>query len=145
MVMPSANILIVEARFYSDIADELVKGATSVLEARKVTFQRVAVPGVFEIPFAINWNWKTNKFDGCISLGCVIRGETDHYHHICREVSRKLMDVVTDNVIPHGFGVLTCENLEQALQRANVNKKNLGARSAEACLSMMAIKRANMN
>ena len=73
-------------------------------------------------------------------LGCVIRGETDHYDHICREVSRKLMDLSVDYAMPHGFGILTCENKDQAWERADTAQRNLGGRTAEACLRMIDIK-----
>ena len=94
---------------------------------------------MFEIPSAINLLWNRNVYVGCISLGCVIRGETDHYEHISREVSRKLMDICITHSIPHGFGILTCETIEQARERSDVNKRNYGGRSAEACLRMLEI------
>ena len=91
------RVLIVEARFYQDIADELVKGAAQVLEPAGFGYDRIEVPGVFELPAAIKYAVKAMEFHsapvnyvGFIALGCVIRGETDHYDHICREASRSL-------------------------------------------------------
>lgn len=136
------RVLIVEARFYEDLADELVAGASAVLDEHAATGVRVAVPGAFEIPAAIHLALRADgagRFDGFIGLGCVIRGETDHYDHICREVSRALMDLSTAGV-PLGFGVLTCGTYEQARVRAAVAQKNKGAEAARACLRMIELK-----
>ena len=140
MARLSGNILIVESSYYEDITDALIKGASTTLEAAEQSIERIAVPGVFEIPAAIQFAWNEMYFDGCVTLGCVIRGETDHYEHICREVSRALMDISIRCNMPHGFGVLTCENREQAWERADIKQKNRGARAAEACLQMINVK-----
>ena len=134
------KILIVEARFYEEIADALATGAGAKLSEAHYDFERLAVPGVFEIPSAIRLAWSTGIYAGIIALGCVIRGETDHYDHICREVSRKLMDLSVDYAMPHGFGILTCENKDQAWERADKAQRNLGGKTAEACLRMIDIK-----
>ena len=133
------RVLIVEARFYEDISDELAKGAIAVLDDAGVAHQRLAVPGAFEIPAAIAF--AGGAFDGFIALGCVIRGETDHYDHICRECSRALMDMAVKDGVALGFGVLTCENYDQARVRAAVDRKNKGKDAAEACLRMMELKK----
>ncbi len=133
------RVLIVEARFYEDISDELAKGAIAVLDDAGVAHQRLAVPGAFEIPAAIAF--AGGEFDGIIALGCVIRGETDHYDHICRECSRALMDMAVKDGVALGFGVLTCENYDQAWVRAAVDRKNKGKDAAEACLCMMELKK----
>jgi len=132
--------MIVEARFYEEISNSLFMGANSILEPANKSITRISVPGVFEIPSAINFAWDEKKFDGCITLGCVIRGETDHYDHICRVVSTSLMDLSIRLEMPHGFGIITCENLSQAKQRADVKQKNIGGRAANACLRMIEIK-----
>ena len=132
------KILVVEARFYEDVADSLYAGTSAVLEDAGYQTVRVPVPGVFEIPAAIKVSWDPSSFAGCVSLGCVIRGETDHYDHICREVSRALMDLTLDG-IPHGFGILTCENRDQAWERADVAQRDIGGRTAQACLRMIEI------
>lgn len=141
------TVLIVEARFYEEIADQLALGATRVLEKAGLDYERVTVPGVFEIPAAMEMSRHAaaesplvSNYAGYISLGCVIRGETDHYDHICREVSRALMDFSITNRAPHGFGVLTCENQEQAKARADTGDRDIGGRAAQACLHMMSIK-----
>lgn len=140
-----ARVLIVEARFYTDLADQLCAGAARVLAEAGVAFERQAVPGCFELPaairFALGDEPLTCRYDGFVALGCVIRGETDHYDHICREVSRALMDLTVAYRIPLGFGVLTCRTYDQARARAATDRKNKGAEAAAACLRMMELKR----
>ena len=143
-----SKILIVEARFYNDIADSLVEGAVQVLDAAAIPYDRLEVPGVFEVPAAIHFAAKPNVnspspavYAGYIALGCVIRGETDHYDHICREASRSIMDLAVSGGLALGFGILTCENSEQAWARASVDQKNVGGSSANACLKMIEIKK----
>ena len=121
----SGNILIVEARFYEDIADALVCGAETSLEKADQMIERVAVPGVFEIPTAIKFAWDDIRFDGCVTLGCVIRGETDHYDHICREVSRALMDLSIKLKIPHGFGIIHAKILNRPGRELILSRKIL--------------------
>ena len=137
------RVLIVEARFYPEITDSLVMGALAVLDSNGFVCERLEVPGVFEIPAAIIMAIERNKispYAGVIAFGCVIRGETDHYEHICRESSRALMDISTERALPVGFGVLTCEDLGQARIRSAINGKNKGAEAAKACVRMIAIK-----
>jgi 6,7-dimethyl-8-ribityllumazine synthase len=144
MFSRDARVLIVEARYYEDIADLLMEGVLAVLAGRSVSYARIAVPGAFEIPGAIRFALRAGDghggFAGYIALGCVIRGETDHYHHICREVSRALMDLAVNEAVPLGFGVLTCATYEQARVRAAPDGRNKGAEAARACLRMMKLK-----
>lgn len=143
------RVLIAEARFYQDFADELVRGATNILEPAGLSYDRIEVPGVFELPAAIKYAVKAMEsgtaqtdYAGFIALGCVIRGETDHYDHICREASRALMDLTIDHSIAFGFGVLTCENGEQARARADsTGIKNVGGKAAEACVRMIELQK----
>ena len=137
-------VLIVEARFYGNIADEMAKGAVAVLKDSGINYERLPVPGVFEVPAAVNLAiqaMRTNSakkiYSGFIALGAVIRGETDHYDHICRESSRALMDISVRQFVALGFGILTCENKGQADKRADVSRGNKGADAAKACLRMM--------
>ncbi len=142
------RVLIVEARFYPDIADDLAAGAIAVLEASQSRIDRTAVPGAFELPAAISFaldgaiNGTAELYDGFLALGCVIRGETDHYDIICRETGRALMDLASQNGIALGFGLLTCDTMEQARVRAAPLGKNKGADAAKACLRMIELKRA---
>ncbi len=142
------HMLIVESQFYEDIADELLKGASSALEAAGASFERISVPGTFEIPAAIHMGLRSmefyaarRRFDGYIALGCVIRGETSHYDHICGESARKLQDLACQYALALGYGILTCENKEQAWERARVDGRNKGGETARTSLSMLEIKR----
>ena len=142
------RVLIVEARFYSDLADEMAKGAIAALDKAGILHDRVAVPGTFEVPAAIRFalsametHSATSNYSGFIALGTVIRGETDHYDHICREVSRALMDIAVKQSVALGFGILTCETKEQAEARADISRGDKGADAAQACLRMMDLKK----
>lgn len=141
------HIMLVEARFYEDIADELARGAGAVLEEAGATYERFAVPGAFEIPAAIRIALRSmdffsgrRRFDGYVALGCVIRGETSHYDYVCAESARKLQDLACDHALALGYGILTCETYEQAWERAAVERKNKGGVAARACLDMLELK-----
>lgn len=134
-------VLIVEARFYPDITDELVRGAIAALEAAGARHERLAVPGVFEIPATIRFAIESDRYDGFITLGCVIRGETSHYDYVCNESARGIGNVAVRNLAAIGYGILTCDNREQAWARAAVDGKNKGRDVAEACLTMIDLKR----
>ena len=142
------HVLIVEARFYPDIADELLKGAIQALTAAGASHERLSVPGAFEIPGAIAMALEGQRtkpavpaFDGFLALGCVIRGETTHYDYVCGESARGLMDLACRERIALGYGILTVENGKQAWARAGVGDKNKGGDAARACLAMIALKR----
>ena len=134
------HILIVEARFYDDIADELVKGAQAALDAASATFETVAVPGAYELPAAVRMAMKSGRFDGYVALGCVIRGETSHYDYVCGESARGLMALCTEHGIALGYGILTTEDRDQAWVRASRADKDKGAVAARACLQMIALR-----
>ena len=141
------HIMIVEARFYDDIADELVRGAVQVLDAAGVSYERHSVPGAFEIPAAIRFAVRSfdlfsggRRFDGYVALGCVIRGETSHYDYVCAESARALQDLACSFSLALGYGILTVENHEQAWARAAVDQVNKGGVAAQACLDMIALK-----
>ena len=138
------NILIVEARFYDDIADALVDGATAVLDNAGASYERLQVPGAFEIPATIGFAARSPKataYDGFIGLGCVIRGQTSHYDYVCEESARGLQDLAVHEGLALGYGILTCENREQALARARRGEYDRGGAAARACLAMIEIKR----
>ena len=134
------HILIIEARFYIDIADMLVDGAVEALTLAGATYERIAVPGAFEIPAAISLALKTGNYDGYVALGCVIRGETTHYDYVCLESARGLNDLALQGAAI-GYGIITTENDEQAYARADKKRKNKGADAAHACLAMVALKK----
>ena len=140
------KVLIIVADYYKDISAGLIKGATEYLDSRKdkevfvgkaidCEYEIKKVPGAFEIPFFIDLT--KDLYDGFIALGCIIRGETYHFEVISNEVTRKLMDLSIDIEKPIGFGILTCENIKQALERSDPNKGNKGAEAAKACVSLM--------
>ena len=131
------HILIVEARFYADIADELATGAVAYLDATGASHERIAVPGAFEIPGSIAMAADSGRYDGFLALGCVIRGETSHYDYVCGESARGLMDLSITRRLAIGYGILTVENGDQAWARARVSEKNKGRDAAEACLAMV--------
>ncbi|MFP6770954.1 MAG: 6,7-dimethyl-8-ribityllumazine synthase [Alphaproteobacteria bacterium] len=142
------HVLIVEARFYEDIADELAKGAIAALETAGATHDRLEVPGAFELPAAIRMNIKAmelvggrKRYDGYVALGCVIRGETSHYDYVCGECARGLMDLTLQYSLAIGFGVLTVENRDQAWARAATDQLDKGGTVANAALRMIEVKR----
>lgn len=140
-----SHILIVEARYYPDISDELLSGATAALSAAGATFDRIEVPGVFEIPAAIRMALAATdlapQYDGYLVLGCVIRGETTHYDIVANESARALQILVCEFALALGFGVLTVENEAQAWARARVAEMNKGGEAARACLAMINARR----
>ncbi len=138
------NILIVEARFYDDVADALVDGAAAVLDDAGARYERLSVPGAFEIPAAIGFAARSPDaagFDGFIGLGCVIRGQTTHYDYVCQESARGLQDLAVRDGVALGYGILTCETREQAMARASRDEHDRGGAAARACLAMIEIKR----
>ncbi|WP_417461795.1 6,7-dimethyl-8-ribityllumazine synthase [Kordiimonas sp.] len=141
--MASPHILIVEARFYEDLANEMAAGAIEAIEAAGATWERVAVPGALEIPAAIKFAHAGEKvsFDGYVALGCVIRGETTHYDYVCGESARGLQDLALKHNLAIGNGILTVEDDKQAWARANRSDKNKGAGAAEAALAMVGFKK----
>ncbi len=136
------HYLIVEARFYSDIADEQLKGAKEAFDAAGATFDVVTVPGALEIPAAVAMasELQGDRYDGYVALGCVIRGETTHYEIVSNESARTLMDLTIADGIALGNGILTVENEEQAWARARVSEQNKGGGAAIAAMAMAALK-----
>ncbi len=135
-----AHILILEARFYAELCDELARGAIAAIERAGATWERQAVPGALEIPGAIAAAGKVKRFDGYVALGCVLRGETTHYDIVANESARGIMDL-TMTGFAIGNGILTCENEAQAWARARVSEMDKGAGAADAALAMIRFKR----
>lgn len=134
--------LIVEARFYDGIGDELLRGATEALTAAGATWDVVTVPGALEIPGAIGFALDGDEeYDGYIALGCVIRGETTHYEIVSGESARGLMDLTIHERIALGNGILTVENEPQAWARARVDEQNKGGGAAIAAMVMVRMQR----
>lgn len=142
------HIMIVEARFYEDIADALIDSVTKELDVAGATYERFQVPGAFEIPATIQYAVRSldfyvtrRRFDGYIALGCVIRGETTHYDYVCQESARALQDLAVRYTLAIGYGILTVENHAQAMARARRSEKDRGGHAARACLKMIEHKR----
>ena len=137
--MAEPRLLIVEARFYGEVADALYDGAAAALDKAGASHERIDVPGAFEIPGVIAAAADSDRYDGFVALGCVIRGETSHYDFICQETARALMDLLLIGV-PLGNGILTVESMSQAMERAMPDRKNKGADAANAALRMIELK-----
>ena len=129
------RILIVTSRYYAHIAAELEASVVEGLGKVGATHEFLEVPGAFEIPGAIAMAAQTGEWDGFVALGCVIRGETSHYDLITNHVARGLMELSISGV-PLGFGVLTVENVEQALERAATTRMNKGGESMDVAIEM---------
>ena len=131
-----ARLLIVEARFYEALSDELAKGATAAIEKAGAKWERIAVPGSLEIPGAIAIAHASRRYDGFVALGCVLRGETSHYDIVAGESARGLMDLTLKG-LAIGNGILTCENEAQAWARARVTEMDKGGGAALVALAMI--------
>ncbi|MFN3077789.1 MAG: 6,7-dimethyl-8-ribityllumazine synthase [Alphaproteobacteria bacterium] len=142
------RILIVEARFYDDITDNLVRGAVLELTAQGAGYKRVIVPGILEIPSVIRYAIRAmelraseNRFAGYVVLGCAIKGKTDHYEHVSQQCMEGVQSLALQYSLAVGNGVITSPNYELAVDRASVEGRNFGGRAAKACLRMIAVKR----
>ena len=135
-----AHILILEARFYGDICDELSRGAIAAIERAGGTWERMSVPGALELPGAIAMAHETGRFHGYVALGCVLRGETTHYDIVSNESARGILQLTLEGLCI-GNGILTCENEAQAWARAKVDDMDKGGGAAEAALAMVRFSR----
>ena len=146
-----AHILIVEARFYEDIADQMVAGAVAVLEAHGCTYERIAVPGALEISQVLSASIEAGRFepafdgetsfDGMIAIGCVVRGETYHFEVVCDNANHWLMEVASLEGVPVGNAILTVDTMAQAEERAKGGADGKGGDAARACLRVIEIRR----
>ncbi|WP_297581391.1 6,7-dimethyl-8-ribityllumazine synthase [Devosia sp.] len=134
------HFLIVEGRSYPAIVDELKRGAQAVLEKAGATHESVAVPSAMEVPVAIAMALETGRFDGYVALGCVIRGQTNHYVAVAGESIRALAELAVVDALPLGIGILTVENEAQAWIRAHVNDQDRGGDAARAALALADVK-----
>jgi 6,7-dimethyl-8-ribityllumazine synthase len=144
--LKGVRILLVEARFYEDIAEELLKGATAVLDAAGAVYDRLTVPGSLEIPpaitIALDAAERAGKpYEGAVALGCVIRGDTIHFEIVSFESSRGLMEISRTRGVPIGNGILTVDNDAQAWMRAKVGEADKGGEAARAALALVRLKR----
>jgi 6,7-dimethyl-8-ribityllumazine synthase len=144
--LTGARMLVVEARFYDDIADALLAGATRALEAAGAAFERVSVPGALEVPSAIAIALEAAEragkpYDGAVALGCVIRGDTIHFEIVSTESARALMDLSVARRVPIGNGILTVDTDAQAWLRARPEEGDKGGDAARAALALVRLKR----
>jgi 6,7-dimethyl-8-ribityllumazine synthase len=130
------------ARFYEELADKLERGARAALEEAGITdVDRHDVPGAFELPLVAKYAVESGRYVAIVCLGAVIRGETDHYDYVCGEAARGIQQVQLLSGVPCGFGVLTVDNMEQALARVEGGtKRDTGRHAVEAVLASLAIK-----
>jgi 6,7-dimethyl-8-ribityllumazine synthase len=140
------RMLIVEARFYSDISDALLRGATRVLEQAGAQYDRITVPGALEIPAAIAFatdaaQRKLVPYDGVVALGCVIRGETYHFEVVSDQSARGLMDLAINRQLAIGNGILTVDSEAQANARAGIDDGDKGGDAASAAITMALLRR----
>lgn len=134
------HLLVVEARFYEDIADMLLAGATRAIEAADASFERVIVPGALEVPAALRLGLATGRYDAFVALGCVIRGETSHYDIVVGESARGLMELAVRDGALVGNGILTCDSGEQARRRADPSGRDKGGGAVRAALALLEIR-----
>ena len=142
----SPYILILEARFYDEIADDLLKGCKAALTAAKAHFDVITVPGILELPAAALYGMTPERkagqrYDGFVALGCAVKGETDHYEHVCTQSMSGVQRVALDLKVPAGNGILTCPTWELAQDRADPKRGDAGGRAARACLRLIEVKR----
>ncbi len=131
-------------RFYEDLAERLLSGANEGFEMAGVpasSVSQVSVPGAYELPFAAKLHAESGEFAGVACLGVVIRGETDHYDFVCAEAAHGIQDVQLATGVPCAFGVITCDNMEQALARAGGGKRDQGRNAALTVARMALLKR----
>ena len=137
------HLLLVIAPYYAHLAALLREGAERAVAAAGATCEIATVPGAFEIPpaIALAARLTAGRFDGFVGLGCVIRGETTHYDHICAETARALQDMGVRDGLAIGYGILTVENEAQALARAAPDGRDKGGEATRACLALVELKR----
>lgn len=138
----TAHVAVIAARFNERVTDKLLAGAVTALQDAGATHETFRVPGSFELPPAARAAARTRRFDAVVPLGCLIRGETPHFEFIAEAVAHGLMRLALEEDVPVVFGVLTCETLAQALDRAGGAEGNKGAEAAQAALEALALRQA---
>lgn len=137
-----ASVALCVARFYEELADKLESGAREALaEAGIEEIDRFEVPGAFELPLVAKYAAQSGRYGAVVCLGAVIRGETDHYDYVCTESARGIQAVQLETGVPCGYGVLTVDSMDQALERvAGGSKRDTGRHAVEAALASLAAK-----
>ena len=132
------KVCIIVWNFYPKISKMLIDGAVSKLKENKISnFKIITVPGTFEIPVVVSN--LIDKYDAFVALGCVIKGQTSHFHYLCSSVINALSNLSIKSKKPIGSGIITCDNKKQAVKRADPNKKNKGGDAAEAVITVFNI------
>ncbi|WP_372618762.1 6,7-dimethyl-8-ribityllumazine synthase [Falsiroseomonas sp.] len=138
---PPPHVLIIQAPYYADVVGGMRQGALRVLDAAGATGEVVDVAGAYELPAALRMALRAGKHEGFLLLGCVVRGETDHYTFICQAVCQGVMDISAETGVPLGFGLLTVDTLDQAVARSRDDRMNKGAEAAHALLGQLRLAR----
>jgi 6,7-dimethyl-8-ribityllumazine synthase len=146
---PPPRVLVIEAPYYADVVGGMLGGARAVLEEVQSDIEIAEVSGAFELPAALRMAIRRGAsgigdqvgWDGFLLLGCVVRGETDHYTFICEAVCQGVMDISAETGAPLGFGLLTVDTLDQAIARSRDDRMNKGAEAAHALLRQIALAR----
>ena len=140
--MSEQRFAIAVARFYDELADRLIAGAQHAFTAAGFDAADLFdVPGAFELPLAAQYLAQTGRYAGVACLGAVIRGETDHYDYVCAESARGIQDVQLRTGVPCAFGVLTVDNLDQAMARTGGGKRDTGEHAAQAVMALASLRR----
>jgi 6,7-dimethyl-8-ribityllumazine synthase len=137
-----ARYAIAVGRFYEELAERLIAGAQRAFAAAGSEAEVFDVPGAFELPLAAKYLAESGRYAGVACLGAVIRGETDHYDYVCAEAARGIQSVQLATGVPCAFGVLTVENMDQALARTGGGKRDQGEHAAQAVLALAAMREA---
>ncbi|WP_426957619.1 6,7-dimethyl-8-ribityllumazine synthase [Muricoccus radiodurans] len=138
---PPPRVLIIQAPYYADVVRGMVEGAQAVLDGIGASTEVVDVAGAFELPAALRMAVRAGGHEGFLLFGCVVKGETDHYDHICREACRGVMDIAVETAAPIGFGLLTVHTIEQAVARSSPDRHNKGVEAAQALIGQVALAR----
>lgn len=138
---PPARVLAIQAPYYADVVGGMLAGAAKVLRDVDAVLDVVDVAGAYELPAALRMAVRRGGWDGFLLLGCVVRGETDHYSFICDAVCHGVMDISAEAGVPLGFGLLTVDRLEQAVARSRDDRMNKGAEAAHALVGQIALAR----
>ncbi len=140
---PAPRLLVIQAPYYEQVVGGMRRGAEAVFAEAGATCEVVDVAGAFELPAALRMalSQQTERYDGFLVLGCIVKGETDHYTFICQATCQGVMDIGGETGAAIGFGLLTVDNLAQAVARSANDRNNKGAEAAHALLGQLALRR----
>ena len=138
---PAPRVLVIQAPYYEDVVGGMLAGARAVLADLDAGVEVADVAGAYELPAALRMALRRGGWDGFLLLGCVVRGETDHYTFICEAVCQGVMDIAAETGCALGFGLLTVDSIDQALARSRDDRMNKGAEAAHALVQQVALAR----